>query len=52
MVDSHTKQQSPKIVLETELRANRSKSTGSGARTGERERAMVIFFLEVGGDVG
>ena len=47
--ESHTKQQSPKTVSETELRAKRSKSTGLRARTRERERerererAMVIF---------
>ena len=52
-MESHTKQQSPEIVSEMELRAKRSKSAGLRARTRERERerAMVIF-LEVGGDVG
>ena len=52
MVESHTKQQSPETVSETELRAKRSKSAGLRARTRERERAKVIFFLDVGGDVG
>jgi len=50
MEESHTKQQSRETVSETELRATRSKSLGLRART--RERAMEIFFLEVGGDVG
>ena len=50
-MESHTKQQSPETVSETELRAKRSKSAGLRARTRERERVMVIF-LEVGRDVG
>ena len=53
MVESHTKQQSPETVSETELRAKRLKSTGSKARTQEREReSNGDFFLEVGGDMG
>ena len=38
MMESHTKQQSPEIVSETELRAKRSKSGGLRARTREREQ--------------
>ena len=38
MEGAHTKQQSPKTVLETELRAKRSKSAGLRARTRERDQ--------------
>ena len=49
MEESHTKQQIPETVSETELRAKRLKSAGSRARTWERE--LWGFFLEVGDDV-
>jgi hypothetical protein len=43
MEESHTKEQSLKIVSEMELRANRSKISGLGPRTQARERATMIF---------
>ena len=50
MEESHTKQQSPETVSETELQAKRSKSAGLRARTRERE-SNGYFFLEVSDDV-
>ena len=51
MGESHTKEQSLKTVLETELRAKRSKISGLGARTRERE-SYQEFLLEVRDEVG
>ena len=50
MEESHTKQQFPETVSETELWAKRSKSAGLRARTRERE-SKGEFFLKVGDDV-
>ena len=49
MVESHTKQQSPETVSETELREKRPKPTSLRARTWEREQWRI--FPEVGDDV-
>ena len=38
----HTKQQSPKTVSETELRAKRSRSVGLRARTWERDQWRIF----------
>ena len=51
MEESHTKQQIPKTVPETELQAKRSKSAVLGARTREWE-SNGDFFLEVEDDMG
>ena len=51
MKESHTKQEIPEIVLETELRAKRSKSAGLRDRTREREDNG-DFLLEEGDEMG
>ena len=42
MMESHTKQQSPEIVSEMELRAKRSKSAGLREKTQEREQWRIF----------